>query len=687
MQEALYASREAGTDSRAISFYSIAQRGSGASKKHKRLIMKYLFRFLCVVLMLCYSINGFSETARLWVGDSYTFALVTSGTEAFGRTWSLSSYEWEYYNSSDQQYFSLTPSTPNRSTAVVELKQIFSGTKRIIVSYTKTVRNSNGTTYSETQGSTTFYIECNKVSVSLYPTSLNLNMGDSQTLQWQFSPASSNPAATVSFSSSNTGVATVDFYGKVTAVGAGSATITATTNYWTTATCQVTVNPMLATSISLNQTSMYLPIGSSQNLTATVLPASASDKTVTWTSSEESVATVDANGHVTGVATGLATITATTNDGSNLSASCAVTVTQVTASSILLDKTELEMNIGETYKLTATVLPSGASQRVTWSSSDPNVARVVGGTVYAQEMGECLITARTLDGTNLTADCLIMVYPGGETPSPAGSGDVNGDGVVNIEDVTSLIDYLLYGTTPITPPVGTKTYTVGGVSFTMVDVEGGTFTMGATPEQGDEATNNEKPAHQVTLSSYSIGQTEVTQALWLAVMGTNPSAFTGNLQNPVEMVSWDDCQEFITRLNALTGKSFRLPTEAEWEYAARGGNKSQGNKYAGSSILDVVGWYADNSDNTTHPVATKSPNELGLYDMSGNVYEQCQDWWYEDYSYISGEQINPTGPTTGTKRVMRGGAHRMDSNRCRVSRRGYITPTNSCNYAGLRLAL
>ena len=639
--------------------------------------MKNLIRYFCAVLMLCYSINGFSETASLWVGESWTF------TQSMGDsniTYYMSDPGWTYDNSSDQAYFTLTY---NRNQATITLRQFFTGVKKIHSHY---YYIRDGQRYGII-GS--FYVTCKQSNVSIYPTSITMNNGDVQTLQWQFSPTppSTAPTPTVIFSSNNTNVATVDFNGKITATSSGSATITATTNYATTATCQVTVNPTLATSISLNQTSISLPIGSTQTLIATVLPSVASDKTVTWSSSDENIATIDANGNVTGVGIGNATITATTNDGSNLSASCSVNVTQVSATSIRLDQSEVEMTVGQDVKLTATVLPSGSSQRVTWSSSDPSVAKVVGGTVYAQDMGECLITARTLDGTNLTADCLIMVYPGGETPSPAGSGDVNGDGIVNISDVTSLIDYLLNGTAPITPTGNTKTYTVNGVTFTMVNVEGGTFTMGATPEQGDDATNFEKPAHQVTLSSFSIGQTEVTQALWLAVMGTNPSEFTGNLQNPVEMVSWDDCQEFITRLNMLTGKSFRLPTEAEWEYAARGGNKSQGNKYAGSSNIDEVCWYTDNSDATTHAVAIKSPNELELYDMSGNVYERCQDWYYEDYSYISGEQINPTGPDSGTLRVMRGGSYMIDANRCRVSRRGYITPTLKRNYIGLRLAL
>ena len=163
----------------------------------------------------------------------------------------------------------------------------------------------------------------------------------------------------------------------------------------------------------------------------------------------------------------------------------------------------------------------------------------------------------------------------------------------------------------------TKTFDVNGVSFTMIPVEGGTFTMGATSEM-TAPDSDEKPTHQVTLSSYYMGETEVTQALWQAVMGSNPSWFQGD-NLPVEWVSWHDCQTFISRLNSLTGKRFRLPTEAEWEYAARGGNQSRHTQYSGSSRIDDVVWYEDNSGRKTHPVKTKQPNELGLYDMSGNV--------------------------------------------------------------------
>lgn len=192
-------------------------------------------------------------------------------------------------------------------------------------------------------------------------------------------------------------------------------------------------------------------------------------------------------------------------------------------------------------------------------------------------------------------------------------------------------------------------FTVNGVKFTMIQVEGGLFTMGATPEQGNEADSDEKPAHQVTLSSFMIGQTEVTQELWEAVMGSNPSRFEG-AKLPVEQVSWNDCQEFVTKLNALTGQHFRLPTEAEWEYAARDGSKSQGYKYSGSNNLDDVAWYGGNSGGKTHEVATKRANELGIYDMTGNVWELCQDWYGNNY-YGSSPSSNPTGPSSGSSRV------------------------------------
>ena len=219
----------------------------------------------------------------------------------------------------------------------------------------------------------------------------------------------------------------------------------------------------------------------------------------------------------------------------------------------------------------------------------------------------------------------------------------------------------------------------------MVFVEGGRFDMGALPNDKD-ADSDETPRHQVTLSSFYISKYEVTQELWQAVMGSNPSYCKGDLQRPVELVSWNECQTFIRKLNALTGEQFRLPTEAEWEYAARGGQKSLGYLYSGSNDIGSVAWYDDNSNNsnkTTHPVGQKQPNELGLYDMSGNVYEWCQDW---KGSYSSSAQTNPTGPASASDRVNRGGGWFSSARNCRASRRSSNSPDGSFDDLGLRLA-
>ncbi len=211
----------------------------------------------------------------------------------------------------------------------------------------------------------------------------------------------------------------------------------------------------------------------------------------------------------------------------------------------------------------------------------------------------------------------------------------------------------------------------------MMYVSGGTFIMG-----GDESSD-QTPTHSVTLSSYYICKYEVTQALWRAVMGSNPSKFKGD-NLPVEQVSWNDCQTFINRLNSYTGRNFRLPTEAEWEFAARGGNYSRHYKYSGSNYIGDVAWYTDNSGNRTHPVGTKQANELGLYDMSGNVWEWCSDWYG---SYSSYSQSNPTGATSGFGRVERGGNWCGLARYCCSSHRSYYAPGNSFDDLGLRLVL
>lgn len=275
-------------------------------------------------------------------------------------------------------------------------------------------------------------------------------------------------------------------------------------------------------------------------------------------------------------------------------------------------------------------------------------------------------------------------------------GDVNYDGQVSIADVTCLVDYLLTGEWPsgpvIPPDPIDETFTVQGVTFTMVGVRGGTFLMGGTEEQGSDVTSSELPVREVTLSqNFSIGQTEVTQALWVAVMGSNPSYFSptsgypNDLRRPVEQVSWNDCQEFIARLNGMTGRTFRLPTEAEWEFAARGGVMSLGYKYSGSNNLDEAGWYNANSNSVPQPVGTKAPNELGLYDMSGNVYEWVEDWYN---TYPAEAQTDPVC-TEGSipYRVTRGGSTGGTPKYSRVSYRGVSQPDAGNLILGLRLAM
>jgi formylglycine-generating enzyme required for sulfatase activity len=183
-----------------------------------------------------------------------------------------------------------------------------------------------------------------------------------------------------------------------------------------------------------------------------------------------------------------------------------------------------------------------------------------------------------------------------------------------------------------------------------------------------------------------MGETQVTQALWQAVMGKNPSKFKGNDQCPVEQVLWNECQNFIAELNRITGEHFRLPTEAEWEFAARGGNESKGCRYAGSNDFDEVAWYDGNSNSQTHQVATKQPNELGLYDMSGNVWEWCADWFGKDY-YQTSPEVDPQGPDLGHGRVLRGGSWGDIAGGCRLSTRDGVDPECGDNLFGLRLSL
>ena len=229
----------------------------------------------------------------------------------------------------------------------------------------------------------------------------------------------------------------------------------------------------------------------------------------------------------------------------------------------------------------------------------------------------------------------------------------------------------------------------------MVFVQGGTFWMGCTGEQQGDCDSDESPLHQVTVSSFQIAKFVVTQKQWQLIMGTNVrqqrdkansswSIYGEGDNYPMYYVSWDEAQEFIRRLNAATGKQYRLPTEAEWEYAARGGAKSQGYKYSGSNNLNNVAWYTDNSGSITHAVGTKQPNELGIYDMSGNVWEWCNDWFG---TYPASAQRDPMGASSGSFRVNRGGSWYNDATSCRVAYRLNFSPGFRYNFLGFRVVL
>ena len=297
---------------------------------------------------------------------------------------------------------------------------------------------------------------------------------------------------------------------------------------------------------------------------------------------------------------------------------------------VIFPKTSITFQLGRTVAIPVIVIPHDATDpTLTWSSSNPDVATVDHtGKVTTLSEGETMITATSNDG-GFKARCTVKV--------------------IDLQEIE------------------------------MIFVEGGTFTMGCI---GAGCHSETVPAHEVTLSSFHISKYQVTQKLWETVMGYNPSSFKGeNL--PVEQVSWNEAMNFIIRLNEITGKNYSFPTEAQWEFAAKGGNESKGYIYSGSNDLDLVAWYGYNTYGT-QPVGTKEPNELGIYDMSGNVYEWVNDW-FGNYPYLP--QIDPQGPYSGSLKVARGGGWFSVNWACQTTFRVSGSLYQTSDYPGFRLAL
>lgn len=392
--------------------------------------------------------------------------------------------------------------------------------------------------------------------------------------------------------------------------------------------------------IELNADSVELEVGQSLELVATITPSSESEQVVVWSSTDETIVVVD-NGVVTAIGPGECDVIAQYFD---VMAMCHIKVREVPIESLSLVKDYVVMEVGDHSELTVVLNPDvTGGVTLTWESTDETVVTVINGEVTAVAPGVCDVIVRCQDKE---ASCEIAVL---------------------------------------------KTVSVNGVSFSMMPVRGGTFIMGA-PLTQTGSNVNEKPQHPVTLSDYMIGVTEVTQELWHAVMGYTPGHFKGHPKRPVENVSWTDCEAFIKALNERTGLTFQFPTEAQWEYAAKGGDRSKGYVFAGSDSIMPVAWYYTNSsavgedhpDYGTHDVATKRPNELQIYDMSGNVNEWCADWYA---AYTADAQTNPTGPASGNYKVFRSGCWNDYAKVCRVCFRYPQAVTFKNDKQGLRLAL
>jgi formylglycine-generating enzyme required for sulfatase activity len=381
-------------------------------------------------------------------------------------------------------------------------------------------------------------------------------------------------------------------------------------------------------SVSLDEPTATITVGLTKTLVATVLPADAADKSYTWKSSNETIATV-AEGVVTAVAVGEATITVTTTEGSK-TADCVVTVVEDTklVESIEFDITEKTLPLAGEATIVPTVLPADATDAtLTWESDNEEVATVVDGVVTVVGEGMANIKATAKDGSDVEQTCTVTVIP-------------------------------------------------------FVKVETGTFQMGV------EGPLLNGPIHDVTISTFYMGIHEVTQEEWVAVMGNNPAGNqSGEANLPMENVAWNTVAEFIAALNEATGLEYRLPTEAEWEYAAGGGNLLEGFTYSGSDVCGDVAWYNDFTEpiGVTKPVCTKQPNGVGIYDMTGNVYEWCNDWYVRGYP--AEPQTDPQGPESGTFKIARGGDVWAWDSGCDIKGRTSYTPDVQNPGIGFRLVL